>query len=167
MFNAAPPVPGGLGVRIMIVLLGYFILILFMPLAIVGSRRYRLSRTSWRGIRFSFRGGLKGFAKLFITGNILTILTFGLYRPIFHAEKYGFLTSHSYFGGRRLGFDGRGQDLLLAYVLNLFLTLPTLGLCWIWYLAKRHRYYWSHTTFGEARFESTVTGPGLLGLWIF
>ena len=28
----------------------------FFPIAMVGARRYRLSRTSWRGIRFSFRG---------------------------------------------------------------------------------------------------------------
>ncbi len=30
--------------------------LVFLPVAMVGARRYRLSRTSWRGIRFSFRG---------------------------------------------------------------------------------------------------------------
>src|ERR1051326_2924576 len=29
---------------------------IFVPVALVGARRYRLSRTSWRGIRFSFDG---------------------------------------------------------------------------------------------------------------
>src|SRR6059036_2785480 len=32
------------------------LVMVFIPIATVGARRYRLSRTSWRGIRFSFRG---------------------------------------------------------------------------------------------------------------
>jgi len=32
------------------------IVFFLVPLALLGTRRYRLSRSSWRGIRFSFRG---------------------------------------------------------------------------------------------------------------
>jgi uncharacterized membrane protein YjgN (DUF898 family) len=39
--------------------LGSVLYFLFTPVAMVGSRRYRLTRTSWRGIRFSFRGRAK------------------------------------------------------------------------------------------------------------
>ena len=34
---------------------------LSIPFAIVGSRRYRMSRSSWKGIRFSFRGRVRDF----------------------------------------------------------------------------------------------------------
>src|SRR3954471_4846708 len=36
--------------------LATILLLIFIPIAVVGSRRYRLSRTSWRSIRFSFTG---------------------------------------------------------------------------------------------------------------
>ena len=35
--------------------------VLLVPVAMVGARRYRLSRMSWRGIRFSFRGRIRDF----------------------------------------------------------------------------------------------------------
>ena len=51
--------------------------LILVPLALVGARRYRLSRMSWRGIRFSFRGPASDFVKLFVLGTFLTSLTFG------------------------------------------------------------------------------------------
>src|SRR5690242_4518868 len=107
----------------------------FFPIAMVGARRYRLSRTSWRGIRFSFRGRVAQLLKIFILGSFLTGLTLGLYYPFFLVSRQAFLVSHSYFGGERFDFTGRGRDLFSAFVVAILLTLPTLGLCWIWYVA--------------------------------
>src|SRR6059036_4136891 len=42
---------------------------LFIPIAMIGARRYRLSRTSWRGIRFSFRGQVWAFVKVFVVAS--------------------------------------------------------------------------------------------------
>ena len=162
LLNAAPLLPGGPVVLLLATLVAYGIIMFFIPVAIIGARRYRLSRTSWRGIRFSFRGPLRDFTKIFLTGSLLTGLTFGLYSPIFHARKYAFLISNSYFGGLKFEFDGEKKALFGSYILAALLTLPTLGLCWFWFFAKRHRYYWSHTSLGTARFQSTVTGQGLL-----
>lgn len=44
--------------------LAYIIVAAFMPIAVVSARRYRLSRSSWRSIRFSFRGRVWAFAWL-------------------------------------------------------------------------------------------------------
>src|SRR2546422_683374 len=52
-------------------LLGYVVVSVFMPIAAVGAHRYRLSRTSWRGIPLSFRGRTPGFVKPFIGGALL------------------------------------------------------------------------------------------------
>jgi uncharacterized membrane protein YjgN (DUF898 family) len=138
----------------------------FIPLALVGARRYRLSRTSWRGIRFSFRGKAWRFILIFIKGSLLTGLTFGLYYPFFLTERQAFLVSHSYFGNERFEFNGRGRDLFANYLLALLLTLPTLGLCWFWFVARKRRFFWNHTRFGTARFRSTVSGGSLVGLYL-
>ncbi|MFQ5899780.1 MAG: YjgN family protein [Candidatus Methylomirabilia bacterium] len=154
----------GVMVKLVAELLAGGIFLVFYPVAMVGARRYRLSRTSWRGIRFSFRGRALDFIKLFVGGSFLTALTLGLYAPIFAVRRYEFMTSHSYFGTQNFRFDGQGRDLLGSYLLALLLTLPTLGLCWFWFLARKRRYLWDRTSFGDTRFHSTVTGGRLLAL---
>ena len=138
---------------------------LFYPVAIVGSRRYRLGRISWRGIHFSFRGRTLELFMLFLRGGILAALTLGLYYPFFVVRRQAFLVSNSYFGGDRFDFTGRGRDLFWPFLLALLLTFPTLGLYWIWYVARKRRYFWDHTRFGDARFSCTVKGGPLLWLW--
>jgi uncharacterized membrane protein YjgN (DUF898 family) len=141
------------------------VFIVFLPLAMVGARRYRLSRISWRGIRFSFRGRALDFVKLFIVGSVLSSLSFGLYYPIFETRRQEFMTSHSWFGNRRFRFDGRGWDLFFPFLVTMLLALPTFGLILLWYLARKRRYFWDHTVAGEARFRCTVTGWGLFLLY--
>jgi uncharacterized membrane protein YjgN (DUF898 family) len=140
--------------------------LLVVPVAMVGARRYRLSRMSWRGIRFSFRGRARPFVGIFVVGSILTSLTLGLYYPVFVTQRQAFMVSHAYFGSRKFDFDGRGRDLMKPFLLMLLLFLPTLGLSWFWFSARRQRYFTEHTRFGATRFHSTVTGGPLAWLTI-
>jgi uncharacterized membrane protein YjgN (DUF898 family) len=142
------------------------VVFLFLPVAMVGARRYRLSRMSWRGIRFSFRGRAWDFVKIFVIGAILSVLTLTLYYPFFLARQQRFMISHSHFGRRGFVFAGRGRDLLGAYALALVLFPVTLGLSWFWFQAKQARYFWEHTAFETARFRATVTGRQLMNLTI-
>lgn len=142
------------------------LVLVFIPVAMVGARRYRLSRASWRGIRLSFRGRAGQFIGIFLRGTLLVGVTFGLYYPWFATERQAFMVSHSHFGNERFAFDGKGRDLFWPFLLAVLLTLPTLGLGWVWFIARRRRFFWNHTAFGEARFRSTVTGSALLGLWL-
>jgi uncharacterized membrane protein YjgN (DUF898 family) len=151
-------------VRVLAYLLAYLIVAVFYPLAIVGARRYRLSRSSWRGIRFSFRGSVKEFIKLFVVNSIITSVTLGLWYPIFDTKRYAFLTSNSWFGNRRFDFDGGHFQLFKSFLLALVLTPFTLGLCWFWYVAKKRRFYWGHTTFGASRYQYAATGGAILRL---
>jgi len=144
--------------------LTYIIVMIFIPVAMVGARRYRFSRTSWRGIRFSFRGKIGDFMKIFLGGGLLTALTLGFYYPFFVVRRQAFMMENSYFGNRRFEFDGHGRGLVKPYLLALLLTLPTLGLSWFWFLAKKQRYFWRHTHLDAIHFESTVTGGRLLAL---
>ncbi len=135
--------------------------LLLVPLAIIGSWRYRLSRSEWRGIRFSYRGSVRPFLGLYFVGLIKLLFSLGLYYPFFQTEIRWYLTHQSRFGTGEFDFDGHGSDLFPHFVLALLLTLPTLGLYWFWYSARKTRYHWSRTTFQGIPFRSTVTGGKL------
>jgi len=87
------------------------------PLAAVGARRYRMSRLSWRGIRFSFRGRVRELLKLYLRGSIFTVLTLGLHYPFFQTNIRKFVSEQSYFGTTRFAFDGKGRDLFGRFLL--------------------------------------------------
>lgn len=144
----------------------YLLGLVLVPLAMVGARRYRLSRSSWRGVRFSFRGPAREFVAIFVVGTFLTALTLGIYYPVFVTRRQAFMISHSYFGSGRFDFDGRGRELMGPFLLMVLLFLPTLGLSWFWFSARRQRFFTAHTRFGATRFRSTVTGGRLAWLTI-
>jgi len=123
LLGTLPPfLEAGPGVQSLAALALYCLVQVFIPVAMVGARRYRLSRTSWRGIRFSFRGPAVEFLRIFIVGSLLSLLTLGLYYPFFEAQRYRFMTVNAYFGTRRFGFDGRSQDLLVLYLLAVLVA---------------------------------------------
>jgi uncharacterized membrane protein YjgN (DUF898 family) len=155
-----------LPVQLGVVLLAYGLVLIFIPVAMVNTRRYRLSRTSWRGIRFSFRGRVSDFIKLYFSGMLLSVLTLGLYTPIFATRRQAFMVSHAYVGTQVWRFDGRGQELFGSFVRAVLLFPVTLGLSWFWYIAARKRYFWNHTALEAARFHCTVTGGQLLLLTV-
>lgn len=140
------------------------VFLFFIPLAMISSFRYRLTRSSWREIRFSFWGKAHEFMAVFGLGSILTGLTLGFYYPFFLTRKYAYMISHVHFGNHSFQFSGKGRDLLGAFLKALLLTIPTLGIGWFWFLARKQRYFWEHTSLGSTRFRSTVTGKGLLTL---
>jgi uncharacterized membrane protein YjgN (DUF898 family) len=160
VYRLPPEVRGSL--RSLLWLVG----LLLVPVAMVGARRYRLSRMSWRGIRFSFRGRVRSFVGIFVVGTILSSLTLGLYYPVFLTQRQAFMVSHAYFGSRKFDFDGRGRELLRPFLVMILLFVPTLGLSWFWFSARRHRYFTDHTRFGAMRFHSTVGGRRLAWLQI-
>ena len=167
LLNMLPELIGASPVTIIVTRMAVSIFAaIFIPIAIVGARRYRLSRTSWRGIRFSLRASTAEFARLWIRGWLLIPLTLGLYYPSFIVNQHRFLTSHSWFGSERFSFEGRGRDLLPAWFGAVLLFVPSLGLSWFWFSAKRQRYYAEHTRVAGARFRSTVTGGKLAWLTI-
>jgi uncharacterized membrane protein YjgN (DUF898 family) len=167
------------------------VLFLYVPVAIVNARRYRCTRTSWRGIRFSFRGRTVNFLKLYLKGWLFTLLTLGTYYPYFQTQRQAFLHSHTYFGNQRFQFTGHGSGLMVPFAVTLFTTYAVLCLCglalalqltnagltlllipfvlgpvWVWLLGQKQKYYWDHTTFGEARFSSSITWQKLFGLYL-
>ena len=157
LLSMVPELVGAsLPVRYATNLLSYLLASFFVPMAMIGARRYRLSRTSWRGIRFSLRAETWDFVRLWSWNTFLVAFTLGLYYPIYIMRRQDFLTRHMWFGSQRFGFDGRGRDLFWPFVGMVVLFPFTLGLSWFGFAAKKARYFAAHTTFGSARFQSSV-----------
>lgn len=155
-----------IAIQVIAKVLAFAMIIVLTPMALAGARRYRLSRTSWRGIHFSFRGATKDFVALFLGGGLLTFITLGLYYPFFDARRQVFMVNNAYFGNRSFRFDGEGRDLFKPFLVALLLGIPTLGLSWVWFMAARQRYFWERTCLDDIRFRCTVTGGRLLGLYL-
>src|SRR3989441_5680804 len=75
-------------------LLGYVVVSVFMPIAAVGAHRYRLSRTSWRGVRLSFRGPTPGVGKRFLGGSMLPTPPLRLSPPACRPRRRRVLVVH-------------------------------------------------------------------------
>ena len=128
------------------------------------ARRYRLSRTLWRGIRGTQTGSSVQYGLRETAFWLLTFVTLGFYWPYMSTRLVGYQLNHTWFGDRRVAFDGVGDALIGRFAVCWLLTLPTLGMCWFWYRAASLRYFASRMRFAEIRFEVTVQGRSLMML---
>lgn len=151
--------PEAIGALILVLAMG-----MLAPLAIHGAVRYRWSRTSWQGRRFSYTGDLMELTWIVLPGLLLSMVTLGLYLPYFATKLRHYITTHSSYGGHGFDFDGDPKDLLMPTVKMLLLLIPTLGIYRFYYHATLQNYFWNHTTFAGARFQSKMTGWDLLVL---
>ncbi len=78
------------------------------------SRRYRLARTRWRGLRFGMEHGAWGYAVRALGHLFLTVVTLGVLLPrnTFWLEKY--VTDRSWYGDARFEQKGRWTELFPA-----------------------------------------------------
>lgn len=145
-----------------LIIYGFFFAI--APLAWAGARRYRLSRTSYRNIRFSFRGQTEEAVKLFWTWGLATALTLGLALPVFQNKLARLFYDNTWYGNVKLNYDGEDSGLWRTWIVCWLLLIPTFGMSFLWWSAAFERHQRAHTLLQGVRFESTVTGGGLLGL---
>jgi uncharacterized membrane protein YjgN (DUF898 family) len=81
--------------------------------AIYRARRYRLTRTIYRGLRFHQEGSAWGFAFRAILWWVITALTFGLAYPFQLASLERYKMKHTYYGDLGGRFEASGLTLLL------------------------------------------------------
>jgi uncharacterized membrane protein YjgN (DUF898 family) len=87
-----------------------------VPVAQIGTLSYRLSRSSWRGIRFSFRGETKPFLLLSLKMLALTALTLGFGYAYYECATRAYLINHCRFGKAAFAFNGQPRQLFWMYV---------------------------------------------------
>jgi uncharacterized membrane protein YjgN (DUF898 family) len=139
---------------------GVFVLGLLwlIPFAVYWSHAYLLSRTSWRGVSFALAPGAKTFAKAFIVGYLLTLLTLGLYAPIWMNRMHAITLQRTSFGNLPFRYEGKDSEVWKMSIKGFLLSIVTLGVYYFWFLAALGRYRMEHTYLGNARGRSTLQG---------
>lgn len=130
----------------MSVYFGFLVLLGFLvPLAIHGALRYRLSRTSWRGIHFGYRGDRGRLVGEFLVGYVITFFTLGLYQSWFVNALRTYIIGNMRFGSIYFGYDGNGGSLFWINFKGFFLSIITLGIYYFWYRTEYMNYFAKHT----------------------
>ena len=94
-------------------LLGLVLLIFLGHYAVYRARRYRLTRTVYRGVRFHQSGSAWRYAGCALFWWTLTVLTLGLAYPFAQSRLEHFKMRNTFFGNLAGGFEGSGAALLL------------------------------------------------------
>ena len=145
-----------------------YILVLFVLIQVAFYRmwRYRLTRTTWRGIRFGLDGSTWRFLGLSVGWSLLSVVTLGVAYPWMRVALMRYRIRHTRFGQTRFDFAGSGRALcgpfLLAFGLPVALTAaflaanPDLGGAAV-----------DFVTGAEPEFTNVeVRAPALLTVWL-
>ncbi len=96
-------------------------------IGLVGVCRYRLSRTSWRGIRFRFDGTLVEISKLMIRGWAITLISLGLLYPLHRHRFQEYWVSRTRFGSSRFYYEGTASELFPIWIRGFLQSLISFG----------------------------------------
>ncbi|PTM04780.1 MAG: DUF898 domain-containing protein [Bacteroidetes bacterium] len=130
---------------IWVVLFSYLVILAFVPLAIHGAMRYRLSRTSFRGIHFGYRGNLKEFYGKVSLDFLFTILTLGIYGYWLQINARRYVMKHSRFGDVSAKFNATGGDFLGLTIIQGLLIAVTIYIYMPWALINFYKFYIENT----------------------
>jgi uncharacterized membrane protein YjgN (DUF898 family) len=143
----------------------------FGQFAIYRARRYRLTRTVWRGVRFWMDGSGWAYAWRAMLWGLLAILTLGFALPWREAALERYKMQHSHYGDLQGSFEGRGFDffkqcwwLLLLSPLAI-VVFPLAPFFYAEFKAREWRWWLSGIRFGTVRVESTLPHAALYGLY--
>ncbi len=89
--------------------------------AIYRARRFRLTRTLWRGIRFSQSGSAWSYAFRRILWFALTAATAGLAYPFMVASLWKYRFNNTWYGDRQFSFGGSWRTIAAPFYMVYFL----------------------------------------------
>jgi uncharacterized membrane protein YjgN (DUF898 family) len=134
--------------------------------ALYRARRYRLTRTLWRGIRCGQTGSSLGYAMRGTLYGLLSLVSLGLAIPFQNVRLYRFRMNNTWYGSQDFHCEAKSGPLFKHWLVAWLLFIPTLGLIWVWYKARETRYLVGATTFQAVRFSSTLTGGQVFKLFL-
>ncbi len=144
---------------------------LFGQFAIYRARRYRMTRTVWRGVRFWMTGSGWIYALQASLWGLLMIVTLGLILPWRAAALERYKMRHSHYGDLQGSFEGRGWEffkrgwwLWLLTPIALYI-IPIAPFVYAGYKAIEWRWWLSGIRFGGVRLESSLPKSALIGLY--
>ena len=140
-------------------LLQFIVIIWLIQVAMFRARRYRLSRTKWRGIRAGQTGSAVGYAFRFFGWMVLSLVTLFLAYPWARTALQRYRVTHSWFGNQQFSFKARGGALLAPWLLAwlpLFFALVIAFAAWLAAAGLRR---------GPAKSLAHDHGAGLFDYW--
>lgn len=87
------------------------------------ARRYRLSRTLWRGIRASLEGSALSYTLTYFGATLARAITLGWSTPVLNLVLQKQMTGSARFGNMAFRFKGRAGPLYPAYALSWILFI--------------------------------------------
>jgi hypothetical protein len=143
----------------------------FGQFATYRARRYRLTRTVWRGVRFWMDGSGWSYAGRSMLWALLVVLTLGLAWPWREAALERYKMRHSYYGDLQGNFEGSAWAFFKqAWWLWLcapiaVVVFPLFPLVYAHFRAIEWRWWLSGIRFGSVSLESTLRPGALQGLY--
>jgi len=144
---------------------------LFAQFAMYRARRYRLTRTIWRGVRFWMAGSGWSYAWRAALWGIFVTVTLGLALPWRTAALERYKMQHTSYGNLQGRFTATGGQFFKEAWHLWLLTWPAaifiVPLPFIYgaYKSIEWRWWVSGIRFGEVRFESKLSDGALIGLY--
>jgi uncharacterized membrane protein YjgN (DUF898 family) len=143
----------------------------FTQFAIYRARRYRLTRTVWRGVRFWMDGSGWAYAWRAVLWGVLVFLSLGLALPWREAALERYKMQHTYYGDLQGSFEGQGLEflkqawhlwLLAPFAIVVFPFFPFL---YAKFKAAEWRWWLAGIRFGDVRLESDLESSAFHGLY--
>jgi uncharacterized membrane protein YjgN (DUF898 family) len=146
----------------------YLGILALIPFALHGSYRYRMAKTSWKGIRFGYTGERGTLVSIFMKGIFLTFLTLGIYSAWFAINLRSYIISNIRVGNAKFEYTGDGTDYFILNLKGYFLTLITFGIYFFWWQKDQFDFFVNNLRLEQDEdavfFQSKATAGGFAGL---
>ena len=96
-----------------------FGIVFAMPWLLRNSLRFRLYNTSWRGVRFHFRGSVARAYRVFLLYGFLSLITIYVMAPFMHQRVKAYQHNNSWFGRTQCSFHARAGQFYKIYLVLL------------------------------------------------
>jgi uncharacterized membrane protein YjgN (DUF898 family) len=149
----------------------FVFLFLFTQFAFYRARRYRMTRTVWRGVRFGMGGSGWSYAWRAVLWTLWVWITLGLAQPWRAAALERFKMKHTAYGTLQGSFEGRPGEFFQQAWHLWFLMWPAaifvlpVPFLYAMYKAVEWRWWVSGMRFGAVRFENDLDIADLMGVY--
>ncbi|MDQ8732390.1 DUF898 family protein [Bradyrhizobium sp. LHD-71] len=147
------------------------LLYVFTQFAIYRARRYRMTRTVWRGVRFWMTGSGWSYALRATLWGAAMVLTLGLILPWRDAALERYKMRNTHYGDLQGSFEGRGWEFFKRgwwlWLLTPVALVTYVGIPFVYgaFKAIQMRWWLSGLRLGGVRLESNLGAGQLMGLY--
>lgn len=121
---APPDIPA---IQIGLEVVYYLVIYALIQIGFYRMWRYRMSRTTWRGVRFGLDGSTWTYLKLAIGWTLLSTITLGLAYPWMQIDLWRYQVRHTRIGSEIFKFEGNAKDLIWPWMIVYIPLLCIVG----------------------------------------